>query len=652
VKKYSIGDSVAYIGIKVAKVIIGLFPMRLVLWLGSGIGMLMYWFYPKRKEIAYANLKSAFAKEKSPSELKRILKNTYKNYGRTIGEFLRMSSMSRSYIKAHLTMDDLDIVREAKKRGKGAIYLTAHFGNWELSSITTAVYGYPIYVLVRPQKMAKVNTLINSYRKSFGCKVVNKGMASREIIRALKNNEIVGILSDQDAGKRGKFVDFFGRPTSCAIGAFSLAKKTGAAIIPTFTVRKNGPFHAIKSEPIIELSGQKASKEEIIEKLAKFTKIQESYIRKYPDQWFWVHKRWKSTPTRSVLILSDKKQGHINQSKAVLNAFKKARKDTGFNDSDTLVKVVDVEYKSKAKRLLLGLFSRFTSSSCQGCMKCLKSCLTDETYNKLIMNYSDVIISAGSSVAPVNRILSYENNAKSVVIMKPGITGLKKFTLAIIPEHDQPPKKNNVLITKGAPNTIDNEFLTQDTQRLKEHIGLAKPTIIGFLLGGENNEYKISIEFADKLARQLEDLSEKLDAEFLLTTSRRTPKNIEEYLEKRFLKNPRCKLLVIPNKSNLPGALNGILGLSHILIASGDSASMVSEAASSGKHVLTFDLEKKGSKVTKHEKLLENLANSGVIVRSPVERISERALEILEKNLAPKKLDDSEKIYKAVYRII
>ena len=430
--------------------------------------MLMYWFYPKRKKIAYANLKAAFGREKPPCEIKKILKNTYKNYGQTMIEFLRTPAMSADYIRTHSVMDKLELVREAKKRGKGAIYLTAHFGNWELSSLTTAVNGYPIYVLVRPQKMVKMNSLINTFRNKFGCKVVNKGMASREIIKALRDNEIVGILSDQDAGKRGTFVNFFGRPTSCATGAFSLARNTGAVIIPTFIIRKGGPHHVVTSEPFIEVSSEGDEDAEITEKLQKFIAIQESYIRRFPDQWFWVHKRWKSTPVRRITVLNDGKPGHLNQSEAILKIFKKARSEAGFRDEETVVKIVDVEFKSPMRKILLGLASRFASDSCQGCMLGMKFCLTGKTYNKLIMDYADIVISCGSSLAPVNLFLSYENNARNIVIMKPGMAPIKRFNVAIMPQHDNPPRRRNVVITKGSPNSIDKEALTAAGRKLSE----------------------------------------------------------------------------------------------------------------------------------------------------------------------------------------
>jgi len=626
-------------------------PIRLSLWLGKGVGILMYQFYPKRKRIAYANLKSAFGSEKGPAQIKKILKNTYRNYGQTMLEFLHTPSMSAEYIRKY-SIIDIEHVRRAKEKGRGVIYLTAHFGNWELSSLTTAVNGYPISVLARPQKMFRVNNLINSFRERFGCKVVNKGMASREIIKALRNNEVVGILSDQDAGKRGRFVDFFGRPTSCAIGAFSLAKNTGAVIIPTFIVRENGPHHKIKSEPFIEISGRKAADEEITQKLQKFTKIQESYIRKYPDQWLWVHKRWKSTPVRKIIALSDKKQGHINQSKSIVDIYKKCRRDAGFSDGQTHVEFIDVKFKSPLAKRFLAVASRFASSRCQGCMKCLKLSLTKDSYNKLMMDYADVIVSCGSSLAAVNRFLTIENNAKNVVVMKPGITSIKDFNLAIIPAHDRPPGRKNIVATTGSPNFIDNDVLNRQARALSNTIHLPHKKTLGVLLGGESAEYTISGELAQRLSSEVQALAETMDAQILFSTSRRTPAKIDHRVKETFGKNPRCKLLVLPNESNVKGAVGGILGLSQIVLVSGDSISMVSEAASSGKHVLVFDLEKKAVKTTKHERLLDELNKNGFITRTSVGKIAETAQDLLRGDRPARTLDDSEKIYKAVYRII
>jgi len=619
--------------------------------LGKGAGIITYYVHPKRKKIAYANLKAAFSKEKTPHQIKKILKNTYKNYGQTMAEILRIPCMNEDYIKKYVKLDE-GIFTQAKKKGKGAIFLTAHLGNWELSSQRATVSGYSIYVLATPQKMTGVNNIFNKIREKFGCKVVKKGMASREIIRALRNDQFVGILSDQDAGKRGTFVDFFNRPTSCATGAFNLAKKTGAVIIPVFIRRKKGPNHVMEFEPSIEISKGEDAEKEIKEKLKVFTDLQESYIRKCPDQWLWVHKRWKSTPIRKITILSDGKSGHVRQSEAVSQIYKKCRTDKGYNDSQTHVKVINVKFKSPARKALLGIFSKFSSHACQGCMRCLKFSLTKKSYSELMIGYSDLIISCGSSLAAVNAFLAIENNAKNVVIMKPGITSLKNFDLAIIPKHDNPPKRDNIVETIGSPNSIDSVYLSNEAGKLMNKIAFEKEKTIGLLLGGGNKNYCLDIKFAEKLVSQLEDSASRLDAQILATTSRRTPPDVEKYLEDNLGKNTKCHLLVIANKNTYPGIVDGILGLSDVLIVSGDSISMVSEAVSSGKHVLVFDLEKKRLTANKHEKLLTELANSGYVIRTSVDKITENALRLLRKKKPAKILDDSKKLYKALHRVI
>jgi len=241
------------------------------------------------------------------------------------------------------------------KQGKGGIVLSAHFGNWELSSVTSALTDLPLLVLAREQKMSRLNDALNAYRESKGCKVVKKGMATREIYEHLAKNGIVGILSDQDAGKKGEFVNFLGRPTSTARGAFALSQKTGAVIIPSFMARVSGPYHRLILESPIEVADDESGESEAMQ---RFASTLERYVRKYPEQWLWLHKRWKSTPSRKVVILSDGKSGHLNQSKAIFESIGECRREAGYSDSDTELKIIEIKYRTKVHRAIMAVHRR------------------------------------------------------------------------------------------------------------------------------------------------------------------------------------------------------------------------------------------------------------------------------------------------------
>ena len=651
VKGYFVKEYIVYILARTASFIISRLPLSFALWIGEIIGLCMYHLHPKRKRIAYANLKAAFSKEKTPHELKNILKSTYRNYGQTIIETLRIPRVDYKYLEKFVSIEHQERVAQAKARGKGVIFLTSHFGSWEILSLKSAQIGHPIHVLARPQRHQRLNDLLNKYREKLGCKVINRGMSARAIIKALKENKIIGILADQDVGKAGFYIDLFGRPASHAIGAARLARDTGAVILPAFIVREKGPVHTVKLDDIIEVPKTHDKDRDVENALKVHARVLESYVTQYTDQWMWVYTRWKSTPLRKIVILNDGRAGHLNQSLAVLETIKKCRRDAGFTDENTHVKIIDVKYKNRSGRAILTFLALFVSHRRQGSMQHLKFALREDSYKELMKSYADIIISCGSSSVPVNIYLKRENNAKNVVIMKPGILGLRNFNIVIMPKHDRPRERQNVIITEGSPNLINRESMKDGLDRIRGRIKQDKKKRLGLLLGGNNPEYELTASLANKLIDGIEKSLKEFDMELLVTTSRRTPKEVEELLKKRIGINPRCKLLIIANEDNIQNAVGGILELSDAVLVSGESVSMVSEAASSGKNTISFDLiKKKGS--TKHDRALKELNKENYILRTTVDNIYETIAGLLLRKNPLRKLNDAEKMYKKLYRII
>lgn len=646
-------DYAAYIAIKLFNKIFALIPITISLWIARRLGAIAFFFNKKRRLVAYANLKSAFSKEKSPKELRAITKDVYRNLLQTFIEVLNLTKVNKEYVDRYIDVVNMERIDEASISGRGVILLTGHFGCWEMSSIVSAVIGYPITVLAREQKLKRVNELLNRLRESKGCKVVRKGMATKNVIKALYEKDIVGILSDQDAGKGGVFVDFFDRPTSCHAGPMEIAQRTDSIILPNFIVRVKGPRHKIFLEEYIDFR-KSAGGDDVKEGLQGFATLLESYIRRYPDQWLWLHKRWKSTPIRTVLVLNDGRIGHLNQSLAVARQIQKARTTQGYKSDDTKIVTVDVKFKNPFLRSALSSCAIFASWRCHGCMRCMKFCLEKETYETLMTAYSEFVISCGSSLASVNIYMSKENNAKNIVIMKPNILmGLKEFSLAVIPRHDRPPRVKNVVATTIAPNLMDPDRLKADGERLKSRIRLEKKMVLGLLVGGDNPEYSLTGEIVDNVIDNLLKFCDRADAEFLITTSRRTDNRAETILKNRLKDNPRCKLLVIANQNNMDEAVGGILYLSDVIVVSGESISMISEAISSGKRTVAFELEKKRNVLTKHSLALTQLEKDGYISLSRPEDLAstiERACD--EEKVVTRDLDDNEKIFTAVRRLI
>ena len=644
-------DSIASIFVRGLNILFHFMPIRLNLWLGRRIGSLAFFVNKKRRLIAYANLKAAFSKEKSPRQLRAITKRVYVNLVQSFAEILSLTKVNKAYVDKYVEVVNMNRIEDAGKSGNGTILLTAHFGDWELSSLVSAMKGFPITVLAREQKMKRLNELLNRLRESKGCKVVRKGLSTKLIFRELYKNNMVGILSDQDAGRNGTFVEFFGRPTSAHIGPFEMAKHTNSIILPNFIVRTHGPFHKLFLEDYIETKD--TQKGDFKEGLQRYMSLLERYVRLYPDQWLWLHKRWKSTPKRNIVVLSDGKAGHLNQSLAVANQIRRARTTQDYTMEDTSISVVKVEYKNKFFRLLLSLAAPFASWRCHGRMFVMRLCLKKESFDNLMKTYGEFIVSCGSSLSGVNIYMKKENNARNVVIMKPCmLCCAKSFNFMIVPRHDKLRPRKNVVVTSLAPNLVDDSALKAAAEKLKGAVKIEKAKVVGLLIGGDNPEFRLSGELLRKVIFDVLKSCESNDAELLVTTSRRTNKYQEAIIKSALHEQPRCKLLVIANENNPEGTLTGILALSNVVVVSGESISMVSESVSSGRKTVVFTLEKRKSAVNKHERILDNLSRERHISIARSGELISLVGRALKDTTPPKRIGDTEKIYEAMRALI
>ncbi|MDD5136467.1 MAG: ELM1/GtrOC1 family putative glycosyltransferase [Candidatus Omnitrophica bacterium] len=645
-------DYVAYIAVRALNKILGFVPISASLWLGRRIGDVVFFFNKERRLVAYANLKSAFAGEKTPSELRSITKRVYRNMVQTFVELLNLTKVNRKYCDRYVEVVNMDRIRNASKSGRGTILLTAHFGDWELSSLVSSVEGFPILVLVREQKMKRLNELLNTLRESNGCKVIRKGMDVKNILKALYGKNIVGILSDQDAGKNGVFVDFFGRPTSYHSGPFEIAKHTGSLILPNFIVRTGGPYHKLYLEEYIDF-GKGPKDGDMKENVQRFAKLLEDYIRKYPDQWLWLHKRWKSTPVRTVLVLNDGKAGHLNQSMAVADQLRRARMTQGYGPEDTKVVVVDVKYKSRFSRVLLTACASLVGWRCHGRMGIMKLCLEKETYDTLMKTYSEFVVSCGSALAPVNVFIAKENCAKNIVVMRPNMPiGLGKFNLAVIPRHDKPRNAKNVVVTDLAPNLIDETKLAKGAESMKDHLHADVKDAVALFVGGDNPEFRLTGDIMNSVIQGVSEFCNRSGASMLTTTSRRTSPEIENILKKRLNNYPRSKLLVVANDRNFDFTVSGMLALSKVAIVSEESISMISEAISAGKKVVVFRLSKNAEAITKHERALKSLEKEGYVAITESSNLM-NALEKVWNDKAPvTPPKDMERVFEALRKLI
>jgi KDO2-lipid IV(A) lauroyltransferase len=259
-----------------------------------GLFGLFYRLSPRYRLIAFHNLKQAFP-EKDTNEILNIIKGVYRTMGIVTADFFEIPSLTRENIGNWVEVRGLDNCTRALEKNKGLLMFGAHFGNWELEAIVVSLILKPVDVIYRPLDNPLLDNLVAQVRTATGNTPVPKERAMRQILRSIKNNGILGILIDQNvAWQEGVFVDFFGRPACTTDGLALLALHTEAPVIPAYIVRlENGKYRLIIGEEMkIIRTGKKSA--DILNNTQNFTKVIEDTVRKYPDQWLWVHHRWKT----------------------------------------------------------------------------------------------------------------------------------------------------------------------------------------------------------------------------------------------------------------------------------------------------------------------------------------------------------------------
>ncbi len=271
-------------------------PYRVAVWGGALLGRLFYLADRRHRSITLENLKAAFGKEKSEHERKRIAVGAFENIGRSVVEFAWIQGKPASELVDRTTFEGLEHYEAAMRAKKGAVILTAHFGNWEWMGTAISLLGKRMNVVARPLDNPDLNVMINAWRERYGNRVLNKRTSAAELLKLLRAGELVGILLDQNtAASEAVFVDYFGHPAATHKGLAVLALRTGAAILPTFTIRERDRHRVVIEKPL-DLVRTGDLEKDLRETTALFTRTIESAVRRYPDHWLWVHRRWKTKP--------------------------------------------------------------------------------------------------------------------------------------------------------------------------------------------------------------------------------------------------------------------------------------------------------------------------------------------------------------------
>ncbi len=617
-------------------------PIETVINLGSVFGTAAYYIHVKRRRIANANLKAAYGKKLSRGKRKKIILKIFRNFGKNIIELLLMPRMSDKYFGKYTKVRNIERVKESLDIGKGIVFLSAHYGNWELCASISAHYGYKMHALARVQKPYFFNNLLNYSRQVRGTTVIQKGMQLREIVKNLKNNGIVGMIGDQ-SGKEGQMMDFFGRPVFIAEGAFRIAGKTGSPILPAFNLRHgNGFNHELIIEERIQIRDGEDIEEFVKRGTAAYRDLLEKHIRKKPYLWLWGNRRWKHTSARTVLILKDGRTGHLRQAQAVARSVQE-------QISPVKIHEIDVIFKSSLAEKLLNLSIFLFGKIMQAPMQCLKIALTADSFNNLEAVYADIIVCSGSSTRAAALLLGRENLAKTVSLMKPSPFRENDFNLSIIPYHDQPKVRGDVIMTHGALSMVSEANLVRAKERLNEYAGPFQGQMIGVLIGGDSKYYSLDIELVKNMIFELKKFADEHDTGILLSTSRRTPNNVDAYIKKSLANYPKCVFKIFPNEINFDFAVNGILGASDVVVVTGESVSMVSESAASGVYTIVLPLLKKNTlRAIKHEKFIGHLEKEKIIRIAYHDTLYDELMNFKKGKICLKKLDNNEKLNKAI----
>lgn len=276
---------------------LGVLPRSVSRRVAHGIAWILFWSRPPLRRACSVNLKLAFP-DFDDSRRKKIIRRMVRNLGWMAAEFAHFPGLTRDNIGRLVVIDGFENFKSARARAKGVLFLTGHMSAWELAPFAQALYGNPLSFLARAIENPRVDALVNRYRCLSGNRPIEKNNAARAILRVLHEGGTVGVLADQNTSlDEGIFVDFFGIPAATTTGLARIARRTGAAVVPGFlswddSLRK----YRLSFSPAVALQRTENEEADIRENTLRFNGVIENYVRAHPDQWLWVHKRWKYRP--------------------------------------------------------------------------------------------------------------------------------------------------------------------------------------------------------------------------------------------------------------------------------------------------------------------------------------------------------------------
>ncbi len=285
------------LGQNLALQILNLIPLGWRIRFFEVLGLLAYFLDGKHRRIAKRNLLLAFP-EYQPRQISLLARKVFRNIGRISAEFTFVPRLKQQNIHRYVSVEGLENFHQARAKGRGVLFLTAHFGNWECMGATFPLLGgNKIYAVVRPLDSPFLNGLVNALRTWTGNQTIPKQKSMGRLLRLLRKGESLGILLDQNmAWQEGVFVDFFGEQACTHVGLALLAMRTEAPVLPIFNIRQPDGRYRIVVDPEVPLIRTGQRERDLEQNTQQYTAIIERYIRLHPDHWFWVHQRWKTRP--------------------------------------------------------------------------------------------------------------------------------------------------------------------------------------------------------------------------------------------------------------------------------------------------------------------------------------------------------------------
>jgi KDO2-lipid IV(A) lauroyltransferase len=282
---------VEYAAVRGVLALAGSLPIGLARGIGAAAGALGFALGVRRR-VSIDNITASLGV--SPAEARRIARRSYQNLGRSLMEFAAFRHWSNADLLRQVDFEGTENFERAREAGKGAVCVAGHIGNWEMLGAAVRVVGYPVNFLVGQQTNVRVDEVINDLRRAQGVGIIRRTSALRKVLQALRANEFVALLADQDARRGGVMVDFLGRPASTVRGPALFAVRSGCPLIPIFIHRTDGRHKAL-AEPPMWADPSLDEEAAVLDLTRRHAAALSRHVREHPEEYFWPHRRWKTT---------------------------------------------------------------------------------------------------------------------------------------------------------------------------------------------------------------------------------------------------------------------------------------------------------------------------------------------------------------------